>query len=41
MVARMVNRIILERILADIKANVKELRDAKDVTWELYPDGKN
>ena len=32
----MVNRIILERILADIKTNVKELRDAKDVTWLLY-----
>jgi uncharacterized protein YutE (UPF0331/DUF86 family) len=36
MVARMVNRIILERILADIKSNVKELRDAKDITWDLY-----
>ena len=36
MVVPMVNRIILERILADIKTNVKELRDAKDVTWDLY-----
>jgi len=36
MVARMVNRIVLERILADIKTNVKELRDAKDVTLDLY-----
>lgn len=36
MVARMVNRIILERILADIKSNVKELRDARDITWDLY-----
>jgi len=36
MVARMVNRVILERILADIKTNVKELRGAIDVTWDLY-----
>ena len=36
MVARMVNRVILERILADIKTNVKELRDAKDIEWDLY-----
>ena len=32
----MVNRVILERILADIKTNVKELRGAIDVTWDLY-----
>ena len=36
MVARMVNLVVIERILTDIKANVKELRNAKDVTWDLY-----
>ena len=36
MVARMVNRVLLERILADIKTNVKELSDAKDITWDVY-----
>jgi uncharacterized protein YutE (UPF0331/DUF86 family) len=36
MVAPMVDRILLERILADIRANVRELRDATDVTWEIY-----
>jgi len=32
----MVSRIILERILADIKTNVKELRDARDIEWDRY-----
>ena len=36
MVVRMVNRVLLERILADIKTNVKDLRDANDITWDLY-----
>jgi len=36
MVARMVNRVLLERILVDIKTNVKELRDANDITWDIY-----
>jgi len=36
MVTRMVNRVLLERILADIKTNVKELRDSKDITWDVY-----
>lgn len=36
MAETMVDRIILERILADIKANVAALRNAKDITWELY-----
>lgn len=36
MVTKMVDRILLERILADIQANVKELRDAKDITWDIY-----
>lgn len=32
----MVNRLLLERILADIKSNVKELKNAKDITWDVY-----
>ena len=36
MVARMVDKILIERILADIKTNVKELRDAEDITWAIY-----
>ena len=36
MVTLMVDRILLERILADIKSNVKELKDAKDITWNVY-----
>ena len=36
MVTLMVDRILLERILADIKSNVKELKDAKDITWSVY-----
>lgn len=32
----MVNRLLLERILADIKSNVRELKNAKDITWDVY-----
>jgi len=32
----MVDRVLLERILSDIKSNVKALRDAKDITWDIY-----
>lgn len=32
----MVKRLLLERILADIKSNVKELTNAKDITWDVY-----
>ncbi len=32
----MLNRLLLERILADIKSNVKELKNAKDITWDVY-----
>ena len=32
----MVNRLLLERILADIKSNVKELKKATDITWDVY-----
>ena len=36
MEGQMVDQILLERILADIKSNVKELRDANDITWAIY-----
>jgi uncharacterized protein YutE (UPF0331/DUF86 family) len=36
----MVNRILLERILADIKSNIKDLKDADDITWEVYKRDK-
>ena len=32
----MVDRVLLERILADIRSHVQELRDATDITWEKY-----
>jgi uncharacterized protein YutE (UPF0331/DUF86 family) len=36
----MVDRVLLERILADIKANICDLRDAGDITWEVYRTDK-
>jgi len=36
MVISMVNKIVIERIIADIKGNVKELKDASDITWDIY-----
>jgi len=36
----MVNRILAERILGDIKANVRDLRNATDITWEVYRTDK-
>ena len=32
----MVDRVLIERILADIKSNVKALRNAEDITWDIY-----
>jgi uncharacterized protein YutE (UPF0331/DUF86 family) len=32
----LVDRILLERILGDIVANVDQLRHATDITWEVY-----
>jgi len=32
----MVNRVLLERILSDIKANLQDLKNAADITWEVY-----
>jgi uncharacterized protein YutE (UPF0331/DUF86 family) len=40
MVKLMVDRVLLERILADIKANICDLRDAGDITWEVYRTDK-
>jgi uncharacterized protein YutE (UPF0331/DUF86 family) len=36
----MVNRILAERILGDIKANVRDLRNAVDITWDVYRTDK-
>jgi len=36
----MINRILLERILGDIEANVRDLRNAQDITWEVYRTDK-
>ena len=32
----MVDRVLIERILADIRANIAELRGASDINWDLY-----
>ena len=32
----MVDRVLIERILADIRANIAELRGARDINWDLY-----
>ncbi len=36
----MVDRVLMERILSDIKSNVKDLRDASDITWGNYKTNK-
>ena len=36
----MVNRVLLERILSDIKSNLQDLQDASDITWEIYRTDK-
>jgi len=36
----MVDRVLLERILADIKANICDLRGAGDITWDVYRTDK-
>lgn len=36
----MVNLILIERILTDIKSHVKDLADATDITWEIYKTDK-
>lgn len=32
----MVDRLLMERILADIRAGVKDLRDEQDVSWDVF-----
>lgn len=32
----MVDRVLIERILADIFTNVQELKSAEDISWEIY-----
>jgi len=36
----MVNRVLVERILGDIRANVRDLRNAADITWDVYRTDK-
>ncbi len=36
----MVNRLIMERLLADIRVNLEDLRSADDITWEVYQTDK-
>jgi len=35
-----VNLILIERILTDIRSHVKDLSDATDITWEIYKTDK-
>ena len=32
----MVNKILIERILSDINLNLNDLKNASDITWEVY-----
>ena len=36
----MVDVVLVEKILGDIKSNVSELRQATDITWEIYRTDK-
>jgi len=36
----MVDVVLVEKILGDIKSNVSELRQATDITWEVYRTDK-
>ncbi len=36
----MTDRILLERLLSDIKSNIRDLREASDITWEIYHTDK-
>jgi len=31
-----VDRLLIEKILSDIRSNVNDLRHARDITWEVY-----
>ena len=32
----MVDQVLVERILTDIKSNIRALRSADDISWEVY-----
>lgn len=32
----MVDRLLIERILSDPRSNVNDLRQARDITWEVF-----
>lgn len=36
----MVNKVLIERILSDIKSNVADLKRASDITWSVYSTDK-
>jgi len=36
----MTDRILLERLLSDIKSNIRDLRESSDITWEIYRTDK-
>ena len=36
----MVDRILIERVLTDIRSHVKDLTDASDITWKIYRTDK-
>ncbi len=36
----MVDKVLLERILADIRTYIQDLRNASDITWEIYKTDK-
>ena len=36
----MVDRVLIERILSDIRANARDLRNAEDITWDVYQTDK-
>jgi len=37
---KMVNRLLIERVLSDIKSNVADLQGATDISWEVYQTDK-
>ena len=37
---KMVDRILIERILSEITSEVQELKNATDITWEVYKTDK-
>lgn len=37
MVRGMVDRVLLEPILAGINASIRDLKDATDITWDVSP----